>query len=290
MVENFVLIHHLGPISTSTEEVSLPKSCLRWKTCLRTITFGFAESFRAVGLEETDLGVFTGAEAYQFLLEVVCGLHSPVVGETEVMGQFKELVQEAEESSLRRILGRILTDAKKVRASLLRDIGSRSYGSLLRKYLKDESEITVFGAGKLAQEILPWLKTAPQVNLVCRDLSKGHDVSKRFEFAQVNHISERKFGDVFIVAASISTAELRNLIRDYTKITKIIDLRDISSVDPLNLNIPTLTLQNLFSEINSSQLEVQAKVAEAKKSISKLSQKYFYSAELRPFGWEDLCG
>src|ERR1700733_2440707 len=41
---------------------------------------------------ETELaeGVRTGAEAYAFLLRLICGLESRILGETDIFGQFKE--------------------------------------------------------------------------------------------------------------------------------------------------------------------------------------------------------
>ena len=70
---------------------------LEWQTCLRRILFLNSSDNRAV-IEAAEVGkatpptveVFRGEEAYRFLLEVICGLNSPIVGETAVMGQFKE--------------------------------------------------------------------------------------------------------------------------------------------------------------------------------------------------------
>ena len=75
---------------------------LEWQTCLRRILFLHSNDNRAV-IEAAEVGkvvqptveVFRGQEAYRFLLEVICGLNSPIVGETAVMGQFKEFSLQA---------------------------------------------------------------------------------------------------------------------------------------------------------------------------------------------------
>jgi hypothetical protein len=65
---------------------------VEWQTCLRRILFLNSNEHRSL-IESTEdrqlvpptVEVFRGDKAYRFLLEVVCGLNSPIVGETAVM-------------------------------------------------------------------------------------------------------------------------------------------------------------------------------------------------------------
>ena len=74
---------------------------LEWQTCLRRILFLNANDNRALieaaedQLVPPTVEIFRAQEAYRFLLEVICGLNSPIVGETAVMGQFKEFLLQA---------------------------------------------------------------------------------------------------------------------------------------------------------------------------------------------------
>src|ERR1043165_8205903 len=75
---------------------------LEWQTCLRRILFLHANDSAAIiqsiqngELRLPTIEVFRGHDAYQFLLETICGYNSPIVGETAVMGQFKEFSQRA---------------------------------------------------------------------------------------------------------------------------------------------------------------------------------------------------
>jgi glutamyl-tRNA reductase len=75
---------------------------VEWQTCLRRILFlnardnhDILEAIETEGLLPPIVEVFRGEQAYGFLLEVICGLNSPIVGETAVMGQFKEFLQNA---------------------------------------------------------------------------------------------------------------------------------------------------------------------------------------------------
>src|SRR5438045_3448988 len=83
MYSDLILIHR----QSSTPFVA-DSGWMLWQTCLRKIAFGGAEALGSIQIETGDQ-ILSGSEAYQFCLEVICGLHSPLVGETEVFGQFK---------------------------------------------------------------------------------------------------------------------------------------------------------------------------------------------------------
>jgi glutamyl-tRNA reductase len=263
---------------------------LRWNTCVRQVAIGFEDSIGAEG------EIFLGPEAYGFFLEVISGLHSPIVGETEVMGQFKELIEKANQSDFKNkapllnFFRNALKDAKTVRSSALKDMGSRSYGSLLRKYLKESRHVTILGAGKLVGEILPWLKPMSAVTIKCRRLEQGQQLKEKYNFINVESWSSEILGDTLLIAAPVSKSEISKLFVGISGLERIIDLRENSSRDSLKLGIPTVTLDQLFSEIENTEKDVEQKVLKARALIKDLSQKWTLKAEHRPFGWEDLCG
>lgn len=110
--------------------------------------------------------VFSGADAYAFLLRFACGLESKLVAETEIFGQIKQAWREF--SDARSPLARQLSpwiqllfqDAKAVRAQCLAKLGSASYGSQVRRLLGEDAKggpTLLVGAGQLAQSVAPWL-------------------------------------------------------------------------------------------------------------------------------------
>ena len=142
-------------------------NAVEWQTCLRRILFVHAgdsaaiiESIQNGELRLLTIEVFRGHDAYRFLLETICGLNSPIVGETAVMGQFKEFSQRAKFQTtpwgrfLRQLTLNLMMDAKRVRTRHLQGLGSQSYGSLVRQEVKGLPTVAVLGAGKLAREIL----------------------------------------------------------------------------------------------------------------------------------------
>lgn len=110
--------------------------------------------------------VFSGAEAYAFLLRFACGLESRLVAETEIFGQIKAAwrAYELADGSLRRSLAplmrQLFQDTKQIRAQHLSGTGSASYGSQVRRLMRDGAQgpALLVGAGQLAQSVAPWIE------------------------------------------------------------------------------------------------------------------------------------
>src|SRR5207253_4304308 len=140
--------------------------------------------------------VVRGQDAYRFLLEEICGLNSPIVGETAVMGQFKEFLLNAKfpknswGSFLRRLATNLMIDSKRIRHEHLQGIGSQSYGSLVRQHVKGMPTVAVLGAGKLAREILPWLLGKTKVRVFYRNWRHAKDLLDQYPEIQLDQYSE----------------------------------------------------------------------------------------------------
>src|SRR3989440_8398214 len=174
---------------------------LHWKTCLRRILFLNSHDHREL-IQTLEAGnvippiveIVRGQDAYGFLLEVICGLNSPIVGETAVMGQFKEFLLNAKfpktswGNFLRQLATNLMIDAKRVRHDHLQGIGSQSYGSLVRQHVKGLPAVAVLGAGKLAREILPWLIGKTKIRVFYRNWQHAKDLLKEYpEIELVQH-------------------------------------------------------------------------------------------------------
>jgi glutamyl-tRNA reductase len=110
--------------------------------------------------------VFSGSDAYAFLLRFACGLESRLVAETEIFGQIKQAwrAYELAAGSLRRqlapLMRQLFQDTKEIRAQHLSGTGSASYGSQVRRLLRDGANgpALLIGAGQLAQSVAPWIE------------------------------------------------------------------------------------------------------------------------------------
>jgi len=279
---------------------------LEWQTCLRRIQFlNRFENSAVIDAAETSVSgsveIYRGREAYGFLLEVICGLNSPLLGETAVMGQFREFLSHARFPNtpwgwfLRQFTSNVLVDAKRVRHDQLQGIGSQSYGSLVRQHLKGMPTVAVLGAGKLAREILPWLIGKTTARLFYRNWQHAKDLLNENPELQLVQYSTDDAGWTqnetgLLIAAPLQAGEVESWVRSQsTTFSKVLDLRGAASTDPITLTIPVIKLSELFEALRTERQGLEGRAEAARGQIKQLVQRQSHQAQFRPFGWEDLC-
>lgn len=274
---------------------------IEWQTCLRRVSLLHKPTSASLlpAIPETS-EVFEGKDAYSFLLEVVCGLRSPLVGETAVMGQFREFCAHAKFPAsewgwfLRKLTSDVLVDAKRVRYRHLEGLGSQSYGGMVRQHLKNIPSVFVLGAGQLAQEILPWLMGKTDVTVFYRNAMRAECLLKDFpqlrlaQFTEASHVENRD--SAIVIAAPLSAKEIESWVAlNLTPFVKALDLRGEAESDPFEPSFPILRLSEMFAALKNERPKVAARLAAARADISKAGQRLAEQAQFRPFGWEDLC-
>lgn len=275
---------------------------LEWQTCLRRIVL-LHKSESAALIADLTAGseTYEGQDAYNFLLEVICGLRSPLLGETAVMGQFKEFCASARFPSnewghfLRRMTSDLLVDAKRVRCRHLEGLGSQSYGGLVRQHLKGIPSVIVLGAGQLAEEILPWIVGKTDVTVCARtpERAKGlleqHGEIRLTQFTLEGSQNETRPTAIVIAAPIQASAVAEWMALQSTPFVKILDLRGEAETDSLSCSLPVIRLSEMFAAVKNDRPKLAARVAAARDEIRKAAQRLVEQAQFRPFGWEDLC-
>jgi glutamyl-tRNA reductase len=269
-----------------------------WKTCMREIAIGPSSLSLDPILSYTQVEVHRGADAYRFLLEVACGLYSPVIGETEVFGQFKKAFLEGELSENIRKLGQsINNDVKLVRDRHLKNLGSQSYGSLTRKAVQSSEEVHIIGAGQLAEEVIVWLnKSKRKIHIHCRIPSKYESLKKKYPDLEIHSLSDKKkstklsLAASVVIAAPLSAEQIQLWIDSQNlDLRGIVDLRGESAHDPLVTEVSYIRLTCLLEQLEKSSAAIRERVENAKVEIIALTNQFDRRAEFRPFGWEDVC-
>ena len=299
VLDDLVVLHH--PAKTG-EKLPITLNGLEWQTCLRRISLLHKSNRAALApvVPETS-EIFEGKDAYNFLLEVVCGLRSPLVGETAVMGQFREFCAKAKFPAsewgwfLRRLTSDLLVDAKRVRYRHLEGLGTQSYGGMVRQHLKNIPSVFVLGAGQLAQEILPWLIGKTDVTVFYRNAMRAESLVKehcQLRTAQISmqtpHVENRE--TAIVIAAPLNAKEIEFWIQlQSTPFVKALDLRGEAESDPFAAFFPVVRLSEMFADLKSERPKVAARLAAARAEIDKAAQRLAEQAQFRPFGWEDLC-
>lgn len=299
MLDDLVILHYPA---TTGDNSPVALNGLEWQTCLRRIALLHTSESEAL-LPALPAGseIFKGKDAYNFLLEVVCGLRSPLIGETAVMGQFREFCAKAKFPSsewgwfLRRLTSDVLSDAKRIRYRHLEGLGTQSYGGMVRQHLKGIPSVFVLGAGQLAQEILPWLAGKTEVTVFYRNalraesLMKDHPAVRLALFTMTAAPREIR-GTAVVIAAPLSASEIESWTgMQPTTFTKALDLRGEAESDPFHVSFPVIRLSEMFAALKDERPKVATRLAAARAEIQNAAQRLTEQAQFRPFGWEDLC-
>ncbi|MEI8346382.1 MAG: hypothetical protein WCG27_02875 [Pseudomonadota bacterium] len=131
---------------------------------------------------------YSGPEAYRFLLEVICGLRSQLLGEHEITHQFRQSFQEflllrQKNSDLIFILEKLLKDSKEIRHRYLTNVGQQSYAGITRQILNRHAHrqgVLILGSGTMARDLINILRKRYQIHLCARDEAKVKEYCQEF--------------------------------------------------------------------------------------------------------------
>lgn len=304
MVNDLYILHHVkakkGGKDISIPSVygqmlgsSLAHQSLYFETCLRKILL--RKHIPHQELTENEWEILEGETAYSFIVEILAGLHSPMLGETEVFGQFKNQMLQQKDliHYLSPWLSWIYEDVKKVRTQCLQNLGSQTYGSWVRSLMPRDRALIVLGAGQMCKKIYPYIQSPKfEMTIVNRSPEKVRDQYSCpiLSFQDQLNMQKTQVADI-IIAAPLSQEDLRNWFeKNPIKIYNYLDLR--GEFDPLN-DVDTkgfkMGLKQFFDLQTKQRDNLQARVYEAKNYIKDLSQTRFGHCFHRPWGWDDVC-
>lgn len=282
-----LILHHqlgAGPWSGSIATERFPI----FKTCLRQVAFGFASENEKFQVGDLDLRF--EQEAYRFLLSIICGLESPVLGETEIMGQFKvftDLHGKDCDPLFRNLLTSLWRDAKAIRHLYLSGLGCQSYGSWIRKQMKEGESLALIGKGELAREILPWLlKEELSVSSFTRNgnLTPGYGEHPHYDLSKTPVSS-----DVIILAAPISSKQFLSSLSEISLPRLVIDLRGESVDDSIHGEFRTVNLKQVMEELAKDRHVAHQRGQLAGAEVARAAENFHRQVKIRPLGWDDLC-
>lgn len=271
---------------------------LSLETCLRKTVILSEAQYESLKKESPELfksfNVYSGFSGVEYLVKVLSGLESPVVGETEVLGQFKKQVvpQLKDKNEFSEVIQFVLNLVKMVRSKHLVGLGSQSYGSLVRRILKAEQHILFIGSGVLAESILPWVKDSKTVMFSVRSLKRyrNSELYKNNVDLKVFSLSEDFKFDLplnVIVCAPIESKTLEAYLSS-ANVHKVIDLREESEGDPIKtLEGEIFDLKKVFKEVSDQTLKKENLLKAVNVDINRKIEEKF--VKHRPFGWDDLC-
>jgi len=289
-MNNWTILHRKNlkhPLSVGEN-----KSLAVWSTCQREIGFYWSEDWVDDYAEGDD--IYIGFSGLQFLTEVISGLHSELIGETEVQGQFKvfiesELSKIPQFSVIKPWLQKVLTLVKNVRAEFFCGTGVSSYGGLARQFLNDEKSVHMFGNGSLVEGMMPWLEQS-NVQIYARNPKAVGTKFEKFKNVQLcSYTQAQRLYGALIIAAPLKAVDIKKYLRSHN-LSLVLDFRGESAFDPIIIDgVKVISLHEMWTMLEEAKVEKAQQKEKALKWILNQIEQLEAHSKVRPFGWDDLC-
>lgn len=268
------------------------------KTCQRVLVIGYKEI--AFDLSSRPRQKLISTEAYTFLLETLCGLKSRLLGESEIVCQFKDHYsyyrqQDYSNSIVCTTLEKSFQDAKKIRTQFLKNIGMQSYAGLSRLILHDfqDKEILIMGSGRLAKDLIKVLSKHHPITVCARNSEKAQQLGhKTISWSQLKTSSTYP-----IIVNTIGADEVlfdQDFFDHWSKLHEterlFIDLGSPSVLDTTYMREQKVfKLSDLFELGEALDLSKKGKIKAAKEACQTEAQRRLSQHSWNfPYGWDDL--
>lgn len=294
------------------------------KTCQRTLLLGFNQGpelllrkLRKLSIKKGPLSfesheTYGGPQAYEFLLETICGLKSRILGENEIVHQFKEAYSQFLSSPrpnrhVQNVLEKLFKDAKGIRTKHLREIGLQTYAGIVRKILTNrlagsdyQTPILILGSGQLAQDIIKICYRKFNLTISARNTEKVNELKSKYPLKSLNWFNPQEMAHFPLIINTIGT---QDILFDQDFFQKWQSLSPLNSPPKLFVCLgrpsplqSSLTLKqglwrlnDIFEQGEKLSQKREEKLKEAQKAIYGVSQKRKKTFTVQmPFGWEEL--
>ena len=290
---------------------SLEKKIFIMKTCQRTLVIGMGQ--KPIDLIEdrhyqalNEARVYRGRQAYQFLLETLCGLQSHILGESEITSQFKKAFQNyitacGSNPHFMTIMEKLFKDAKEIRTQHLRHMTRASYPGLARKLIHqrelNNKRVLILGSGDLAEEFLRNMYKRFSVTLSARNFEKVVELTEKYPSEQMKWLDKNNYLNFNCILNTIGSQEIF-FENDFFDSWKDIHnnrglIADFGHPTPFNCELKQnqgyYNLQAIFDfskQFNQQRIETKENALSA---IEGITVKRENALKLNlPFGWEEL--
>ncbi|MBF0365257.1 MAG: hypothetical protein HQK50_06775 [Oligoflexia bacterium] len=285
MIHELQLIN-LAANSVITSPLATAGEYFLLRTCQRLLLL----SFSPLEISSQDKEIYSGVDAYRFLLEIICGLRSQLLGECEIVGQFRKAFQQFlqlkhKNPRLIWVLEKLLKDSKEVRHHHLNNVSQLSYASITRLLLKKHvrhQAVFIMGSGSLACDLIKCLKKRYQIHLTARSEVRALELCREYSLIHIPWDRPHSFLQFPVIINTIGAEN--TLLFDQQFFSKwksgvfsekiFIDLGAPSViVTAYGKEEGIFRLQDIFEEGNQLSEMKQEKLLTAKMAIEQLGQK-----------------
>lgn len=260
--------------------------CFYMQTCQRTLVLSYENN----PLEHLadDLITLEGEAAYAYLLEIICGLKSKLIGENEIVGQFKtsykEYVRNEFDSRLLQILEKLFKDAKDIRSQYLIGLSQKTYASIARKKIVSEygaDTVVILGSGQLAEDLINQFKKKINVVICARNTEKVAQLSHTHDLSVIAWDEREKLNEHAFIVNTIGAKEIlidedHFNLKDQT-FTKhlLVDLGSPSIIHAPQRNLKSgyMSLDDIFKEGAIREEKKRKQVTLARLALNSIVEK-----------------
>lgn len=269
--------------SGTLQDEELKNDSFVLRTCQRTLVLAYDRNpfHHQDTLQKHDL--VTGQDAYLFLLETICGLKSKLIGENEIVGQFKDAYKIYASSTLKDtklllILEKLFKDAKDIRTQYLIGISQKTYASLTRRHFQKAhaDHIVVVGSGALAEDLINQFKKKAQVTICARNTEKANELAKTHSLNVIPWEDRHRLVDFPFIANTVganTTLFDDNFFTDWKRPSCLfVDLGSPSTIKTsLTLNEGVVRLEDIFNEGAIVEEQKRAQITLARDAMVNIS-------------------
>lgn len=215
----------------------------------------------------------TGEAAYLYLLETICGLKSKLIGENEIVGQFKEAYKiyastTLKDTKLLTVLEKLFKDAKDIRTQYLIGISQKTYASLTRRHFQRARalHVVIVGSGMLAEDLINQLKKKVRVSLCARNSARATELARLHGISVIPWESRHELTSESYIANTVGADEVlfgEDFFSQWEK-GLFVDLGSPSVIQTtMGVSDGVIRLQDIFDEgaVVETQKEQQINLA-----------------------------
>ncbi len=255
------------------------------KTCQRTLLLLNKKNDQGFNFNNQTL--LAGPNAYQFLLETICGLHSKLIAENEIVSQFKQaykeyLAQEKKDHVIVRVLEKLFKDAKEIRSEYLLGLSQKTYSAIIRKNLINKyhaESVLIIGSGNMAIDLINQLSKKVKIYITARNAEKLNQIASQYNVEIVDWHSPENYLQFSHVVNTIGTEKVifdhdffNAWEKSHRRSNKLfVDTGSPSSIKTeMTLSEGLMRLDDIFNEGAIHETYKQKKIEIAKKELKKL--------------------
>lgn len=285
-----LIVHNFnaGYCPSNVIDFSFGKAPFVLKTCQRTLIISLDFNGHLAANAEGWTHQHTSIDAYRYLLEIICGLKSKLVGENEIVGQFKEAYKnyvklENRDNRLLTILEKLFKDSKEIRSQYLVGLCQKTYSSIARKYIVNKfaaEQVLILGSGALAEDLINQFKKKTEVFVTARNPEKLLQLSQKHSVKPVKWNDKKEWIQFPYMANSIGFDGILlddDFFEQWSKLNSkrlFVDLGSPSAIrTSFDFQQGVMKLEDVFKEGAVHESYKRGQIQEARKALTNIAEK-----------------